>query len=145
MTLVTLQPRINALTPTSNRLWGKMSAGQMLTHCTDQIRIVLGEKPAKSTGFAATRWLTKWFVLLMPLPLPKNIKTFPELDPSLSIMTKPGDFTLDRENLLAALSKLITAPDDLKATHPVFGTMTKSQALKLTAIHLDHHLRQFGV
>ncbi|MBO0951627.1 DUF1569 domain-containing protein [Fibrella forsythiae] len=145
MSFSSLQPRINALTPNSKRMWGTMNVGQMLAHCTDQVRIVLNEKTAKNTGTAVTRWLTKWFVLLVPLPLPRNIKTFPELDPALSLMTKPGDFVTDRDNLLAALSRLSKAPDDHQTSHPIFGTMSKSEAIKLTQIHLDHHLRQFSV
>ncbi|RYF77424.1 MAG: DinB family protein [Cytophagaceae bacterium] len=144
MDTISLQPRINALTPTSKRVWGTMTVGQMLAHCTDQVRIVLNEKSAKNTGTAVTRWLTKWFVMLVPLPLPRNIKTFPELDPSLSFMTKPGDFDVDRANLLAALSRLSNAPENHRTAHPIFGTMSKSEAIKLTQIHLDHHLRQFS-
>jgi hypothetical protein len=137
--------RINALTPDARRQWGSMSVGQMLTHCTDQLQIVLGEKPARSVGNSFSRWLTKWVVLGTVRDMPKNLRTVPELDPNKELMTQPGDFAKDRENLLAALARLYNLPDNQPISHPVFGTMSKSQAIKLSHIHLDHHMRQFGV
>ncbi len=145
MTIASLLPRINALTPSSQRLWGSMSTGQMITHCTDQVQIVLGEKPADQFGNSFTRWLAKWVALNAPMRMPKNLKTVPELDPNKSLMTQPSDFAKDRENLLAALSRLQGLPEGQPISHPVFGSMNKAQAIKLTHSHLDHHMRQFGL
>lgn len=137
--------RINALTPNSQPQWGQMNVGQMLTHCTDQVKIVLGENPAKKIGNAALRWLVKWVTLNVPLPMPKNLKTIPELDPAKALMTQPTNFEQDRLNLLAALNRLSNVPDNQPVSHPLFGTMPKADAIKLSQIHLDHHMRQFGV
>ncbi len=145
MAISSILPRINALTPDSQRLWGYMSVGQMITHCTDQVQIVLGEKPAQPLGNSFARWLAKWFILNVPMRMPKNIKTVPELDPNKPLMTQPGNFANDRENLLAALTRLSNLPEKQPIVHPVFGSMTKAEAIKLTNIHLDHHMRQFGV
>lgn len=145
MDVAPLLNRINALSPDSQRLWGRMSVGQMLTHCTDQVRIVLSEKPARPFGVAPFRWLAKWMFLKVPMRMPKNLMTAPELDPNGPLMTQPSDFKSDHANLIAALHRLNNVPESQPIAHPVFGTMTKVEAMKLTQIHLDHHLRQFGV
>ncbi|CCH02593.1 hypothetical protein FAES_4594 [Fibrella aestuarina BUZ 2] len=145
MTLTDLTNRIALLTPDSQRLWGSMSVGQMMTHCTDQLRIVLGEKDMKLRGSALTRLLTKWVGLYLPMQLPKNMKTIAELDPNRPLMTQPTTFADDRATLLATLNRLGNVPESHRFAHPVFGPLTKAEAIKLSAIHLDHHLRQFGV
>ncbi|MEZ0608939.1 DUF1569 domain-containing protein [Fibrella sp. WM1] len=145
MTLTDLSNRIARLTPESQRLWGSMGVGQMMTHCTDQLRIVLGEKDMKLRGSAFTRLLTKWVGLYLPMRLPKNMKTIAELDPNRPLMTQPTGFADDRAALLAALNRLGNVPENHRFAHPVFGLLTKAEAIKLSAIHLDHHLRQFGL
>ena len=55
------------LTPQSNGLWGSMSVGQMLTHCTDQIRICLGELPCRPRGNKLTQGVARWVALNLPL------------------------------------------------------------------------------
>ena len=144
MTLTDITTRIEQLTPNSQRQWGSMSIGQMLAHCTDQVRIVLGEKGSKPRGTTFSRWLTKWIALNVPMQLPKNMRTIAELDPKRPLMTQPGVFASDHANLTAALNRLSNVPNSHNFAHPVFGTLTKAEAIKLTSVHLDHHLRQFG-
>jgi Protein of unknown function (DUF1569) len=122
-----------------------MGVGQMMTHCTDQLQIVLGEKHAKPVGNSVLQWLMKWFGLNVPLQLPKNMRTIAELDPNKSLMTQPVDFAKDRNALLSAIARMENLPHNQRLAHPVFGSLTKEEAIKLTHIHLDHHLRQFGV
>ncbi len=144
-TLSTLLARFNVLTPDNQRQWGSMSVGQMMTHCTDQLQIVLGEKQAKPVGNSVSQWLMKWVALNVPLPLPKNMRTIAELDPNKAFMTQPVDFAQDQETLFAAIARLENLPQHQRLAHPVFGSLTKAEAIKLTHVHLDHHLRQFGV
>ena len=136
--------RLAGLTPQSNGLWGSMNVGQMLTHCTDQIRICLGELPCRPRGNKLTQGVARWVALNVPLPMPKNLKTVAELDPNKKYMTQPTDFGRDLGTLLDSYKKMLGLPEFQGCEHPVFGKMTKSQAVKLTNIHLDHHLRQFG-
>ena len=137
--------RIIKITPNNTRLWGSMSVGQMLTHCTDQIRICLGELPCRSRGNKFSQGVARWVALNVPLPMPKNLKTVAELDPNKKYMTQPVDFQQDFDALLKSYQRMLNQPETVQFEHPVFGQMTKSQAIKLTNIHLDHHLRQFGV
>jgi hypothetical protein len=140
-----LLARLERLTPDSQRLWGSMSVGQMMTHCTDQVQIVLGEKPARQRGTAFSRWFSKWVAMNVPMKLPKNMKTIAELDPNRPLMTQPTEFVRDRASLAGTLQRLDNVPEAHQFAHPVFGTLSKTEAIKLTHIHLDHHLRQFGV
>ena len=140
-----IQTRIKKLTLDSSRLWGSMSVGQMLTHCTDQIRICLGELPCRSRGNKFSQGVVRWVALNVPLPMPKNLKTVAELDPNKKYMTQPVDFQQDFDALLAAYDRMLNLPESSRFEHPVFGVLSKKNVIKLTDIHLDHHLRQFGV
>ena len=137
--------RIIKITPNNTRLWGSMSVGQMLTHCTDQIRICLGELPCRSRGSKFSQGVARWVALNVPLPMPKNLKTVAELDPNKKYMTQPTEFKKDYDALLVAYDKMLNLPESSRFEHPVFGVLSKKNVIKLTDIHLDHHFRQFGV
>lgn len=136
--------RINDLRPDSQRLWGRMSAGQVLPHLADQLRICLGDKPAFMRGNALTRWLSKQYALLLT-SMPKNLPTIKELDPDREAMTRPTDFEADRQRLLDLMQRYDALPPDAPLSHPVFGQLNKYQLGQLTYVHLDHHLKQFGL
>ena len=97
-TNLTLQ-RFTTITPNSQRLWGGMSVGQMLTHCNDQLKITIGEKPCKPRGNALVKTLMKWIALYIPMSMPKNLRTISELDPNKVLMTQPTDFQKDKKEL----------------------------------------------
>ncbi len=137
--------RVSKTTLQSPRLWGSMSVNQMLTHVADQIRICLGELPSKPRGNWLTRKIVGWIAVNVPLQMPKNMKTIAELDPNKKYMTQPTDFQKDFDTLIASYNKMLNLPDSHQFEHPVFGKLSKKDVIKLTNIHLDHHLRQFGV
>ena len=131
-----LLPRFNALTRDSQRQWGSMSVGQMMTHCTDQLQIVLGEKQARPVGNSLSQWLMKWVALNVPLPFPKNMRTITALDTNKTLMTQPVDFAKDRETFLTTLSRLETLSQNQELSHPGFGSLTKAEARQHTTVHL---------
>ncbi|MFN4147581.1 MAG: DUF1569 domain-containing protein [Runella sp.] len=145
MTHYQIEARLARLSPQSQRQWGSMSVHQMLTHCTDQIRICLGELPSKPRGNWLTRKIAGWIAVNFPLQMPKNMKTIAELDPNKKYMTQPTDFKQDFDALLAAYHKMLHLPESHHFQHPVFGKLSKKEVIKLTNIHLDHHLKQFGI
>lgn len=136
--------RLHQLRPDSQRKWGSMSINQMLTHVADQIRICLGELPSKPRGSWLTRKIVGWIAVNIPLQMPKNMRTIAELDPNKKYMTKPTDFNQDFDTLLAVYQRMLNWPESHHFEHPVFGVLSKKEVIKLTNIHLDHHLRQFG-
>lgn len=138
-----LAERLAALTPTTARQWGTMSAHQVLVHCADQVRVSIGVKPL--TSLRIPRWLRpllKW-VVVRPGGFKKNMRTMKELDPAAA-MTPLTEFDADRAALLALLDPARYA-GQAGVDHPLFGYLPADEFGRLTWQHLDHHLRQFGV
>lgn len=137
--------RINSLSEKNDALWGKMNVNEMICHCADQIRMALGKIEIAFQGnFFMTKVLKN--LILLGIPAPKGkVKTYKELDPLIG-GTKPVGFDSDRKILIDKIKcfdKDYTP--DAKILHPSFGPFSKSQWGRLIYVHLDHHLRQFGV
>ena len=137
--------RFSRLTHESRGLWGKMDVNQMVCHCADQVRICLGTKPARKKGNFLTRTVIKFVALNFPISMPKNMRTIYELDPGKAGMTRPAGFQEDRHQLTGLIGHFFSLPGSQRFSHPVFGGLSKQELGKLTYLHLDHHLQQFGV
>jgi hypothetical protein len=138
-----LVARIQALKPNSLRQWGKMTAGQMVVHCTDQLRVSRGDKAVTSTRIPNfIKPLVKWLLISRMKAFKPGMRTLKELD-SEAGMTAPTTFEADRATLLNLLKTDEYGPDGVE--HPVFGHLTAQEFGEVTWKHLDHHLRQFGV
>jgi hypothetical protein len=131
--------RLEALTPASERKWGKMSVDQMLWHVGDALALSLGEISVSAEKPPIPRGLLKFIVL--NLPWGKNGPTH-----SAFVAKRNYDFAAERTRCLQLIDKVASRglhsdwPD-----HPVFGRMTGEQVSRLHAKHLNHHLTQFGV
>ncbi len=144
-TLVEIFERLENLSEDSERRWGKMTVNQMVCHLRDQIGLALGEiKTAKHK--VLFKPLIKSFVLL-GLFVPKGkIKTFPEIDQALGNGSKPTTLKNDIELLKEKLKDFISKDESYPfAEHAAFGKLNKKQWGRLIYLHLDHHLKQFGV
>ncbi len=134
--------RIHQLTPESQALWGKMSVDQMLSHCQAPMDFAFGKTPMKANFFM--QLLGKMFKnkILNSDEFKKNSPTAPAF-----IRTDKYDFEqtknglIERINVFSELGK--TAIKTTK--HPFFGEMTYDEWSKMHTMHLDHHLKQFGV
>jgi hypothetical protein len=135
--------RIQALKHNKLRQWGKMTAGQMVVHCTDQLRVSRGEKAVTSTRIPNfIKPLVKWLLISRMKAFKPGMRTLKELD-SEAGMTALTTFEADRAMLLDLLKLDKYGPDGVE--HPVFGHLTAQEFGEVTWKHLDHHLRQFGV
>ncbi len=87
----------------------------------------------------------KWIALYVPIPWPKNLPTRPEVEQGAG-GTPPTDFERDRDGLLLLLQRF-SAPEraERMSPHPMFGEMRASERQRWGYLHMDHHLRQFGV
>jgi Protein of unknown function (DUF1569) len=137
--------RLKMVRPECTRQWGRMSAHQMVCHLSDAFRLAMHQKPASpATGlFQAT--VIKWIALYFPLSWPPGVPTRPEMDQEIG-GTPPGDFAADLaalEGLLEAVTTPATGYD--WPAHPIFGTMSERAWLRWAYLHVDHHLRQFGL
>lgn len=138
-----IKDRISCLSPTSQAKWGKMNVNQMMCHVTDGFQMATGERPIADKSNLLTRTVLK-FVVVKLIKMPKGAPTAPGLD-QMQEGTKPGEFDDNRRNLIDALDRISTLPDDhVWAAHPVFGKMSRKDWGILGYKHIDHHLRQFG-
>ena len=137
--------RLKTIRPECTRRWGRMSAHQMVCHLSDAFRLVTHQKAASTaTGpFQAT--VIKWIALYVPFSWPAGVPTRPEMDQEIG-GTPPGEFASDLAEL-EALLQAVTTPAvgyDWPA-HPIFGKMSERAWLRWAYLHVDHHLRQFGL
>jgi Protein of unknown function (DUF1569) len=133
--------RLEHVRPESAGRWGKMNAHQMICHLSDSFKVCLGEKPVSHTGNVLHRTLMKWFALYVPLRWPQGVPTRPEVDQEHG-GTAPSEFERDRVDLVTTLERFLHTP---RQRHPVFGEMSERDWLRWGYLHLDHHLRQFGL
>jgi uncharacterized protein DUF1569 len=141
--------RVLKIQPSSARLWGRMTAPQMICHLADSFRVTMGLKPWATERISATPillpdWFVKWVAFEVPLQWPKGTPTRPEVDPQRN-GTPPAEFTSDRQELLQLLERFTQHPRDFQwQEHPLFGPLTDAAWMRWGYLHMDHHLRQFG-
>lgn len=141
-TYVEITCRMNALTPNSQRQWGKMNPAQMLAHCKEAFKVPLSDKkmPRMFLGL-----LIGWMVkpkLYNESPWKQNLPTAPNF-----IIKDDRDFEKEKQELIGMINQFHNGgPENVgRFPHPMFGTFTKEQWGKSMYKHLDHHLKQFGV
>ena len=131
--------RIRRLRRDTPRRWGKMSADQMLWHVNGGLSMALGQIDVPPRRLPMPRPLVRFFVL--NLPWPKGVPTMP-----MFVASGSYDFESERARCLRLIDQLAAKRLDEKwPTHPLLGALSGSDASRLQARHLDHHLKQFGV
>lgn len=137
--------RLKLIQPDCRRRWGRMSAHQMVCHLSDAFRMALQQKSAsKATGVVQST-VIKWIALYVPVKWPRGVPTRPEMDQEIE-GTSPGDFAADLAELESLLESISAARKDYQwPAHPIFGPMSESAWMRWAYLHVDHHLRQFGL
>ncbi len=101
-----------------------------------------GERP---TPKLLNRTVVKWLALQAPLPWPKGVKTRPEVDQEFG-GTQPIEFARDVQALATLIERFTRAQKDFQfPLHPIFGAMSEQEWSRWGYLHMDHHLRQFGL
>ena len=137
--------RLSRLSMDSPRQWGRMTAHQMICHLSDAFRGMMGEKPVAASGTMIHRTVLKWLALRAPIKWPKGYRTRPEMDQEIG-GTSPTDFELDRKELERLVRRFTAKQRDYEfLPHPIFGRMSEEELLRWGYLHMDHHLRQFGL
>lgn len=133
--------RIGALQPASTRLWGKMTAPQMMAHCSNVLETAVGISPRKQAfiGKLIVPFIRK--SVLGDKPFSRNSPTDPKF-----VISDERDFAAERERLMKLIDLFVQrGPEEAgKATHSFFGKLSGEEWGTLSWKHLDHHLRQFG-
>jgi hypothetical protein len=136
--------RIGLVNSASHRLWGTMTASQMICHLSDAFRVTLGDKSAKPVRNRYSSRPMKWLALWFPRQWPHGVPTVPECD-SKQDGTPPAEFVRDKSELLELFDRFTRQSSGLEQlAHPFFGPMTEKEWMRWGYLHADHHLRQFG-
>jgi len=139
--LSALTRRLETVSATQARVWGTMSAHQMLVHLGDGADAVLKRQPF-TVAPRPPKPLLKWFALSLPVPWPRELKSGAE--PAAQVVSA-RDFVAHRDRAVRTLRELAAATDDgLVELHPIFGAMSRADWHRWAYLHTDHHLRQFG-
>ncbi|HVS19812.1 MAG TPA: DUF1569 domain-containing protein [Planctomycetota bacterium] len=146
-TLADFARRLHALREDTPPRWGRMDAPAMLRHLRAALAMSLGELDVPllvptwigaPIGWLFTRVLTRW---------PRSLGG--RNPPVLALHPPPSEASFDeeRERVLAQLRRFVERLDAdprERALHPVFGNLTLERWTRVHALHLAHHLRQFG-
>jgi hypothetical protein len=131
--------RIESIAADARPRWGKMTAGAMLAHLTQSMKMACGEIHCRTKQLPFRYFPLKQLIVYL-LPFPKGSPTAPELLEGADIPAEQSKAELRR-----LFSEFASRNGTHWPEHPAFGTLTESQWGVLSYRHLDHHLRQFDV
>jgi hypothetical protein len=141
-----LLDRLQQVQPDSQRRWGKMTPHQMICHLNDSFKSVIGERQVsvRRTN-AVARTMIRGIALYAPFKWPHGVPTMPENDQERG-GTPPEEFQRDLDALAFMIQRLTNQRRDFQwQRHPLFDQMSERDWLRWGYLHVDHHLRQFGV
>jgi hypothetical protein len=134
--------RVAAVRSDSQRLWGSMSASQMICHLSDSFRSALGEKSVSPDTNLFKRTGMKWLALWVFSNWPHGVKTRPEMDQQQG-GTPPAEFAADVQQLRVLFDRYCATQQF--SPHPMFGPLSRTERMRWAYLHMNHHLSQFGV
>ena len=137
-----LKKRLDNLNSGIQPLWGKMISDQMVKHCRLWEEMIHENKHFKRPLIGR---LIGQFILKKVLQTPEFRKNSPTI-PEMVVDDMNIDFDKERAEVtrLLDLYPIYSLPDN-SFIHPFFGKMTREEIGKLAYLHLNHHLKQFGL
>lgn len=124
-------------------LWGTMTVTEMLHHCNKATEAIL-EGKAGAKRSTIKQKITKFLFLNLIKKFPKNANS-PERFNVKKRQLVTGKFDDEFEKFLALIKRFYLHKEDINVSHPYFGKLNTKEWRLFTWLHLDHHLRQFGV
>jgi hypothetical protein len=133
--------RVNALTPDSKALWGKMNVSQMVRHCASCEEYYFGDVRIKRSflGRLIGQFAIKGMLKDDKTVLTKNAPTARQFKATENV----PNLGAEKEKWKGLLEKY-GSYDHEYFVHWFFGKMSKEQLGQFVYKHCDHHLRQFG-
>jgi hypothetical protein len=117
----------------------------MLCHLSDSFLICMGERQVSSASGIFQRTVIKFAALYAPFKWPKGVPTRPEVEQGVG-GSAPIEFERDRSVLIKTMERFWRPDrDHIRSPHPIFGDMRDREWLRWGYLHVDHHLRQFGL
>ena len=138
--------RLRTLSADTPARWGGLDCGGMVRHLRATVELSLGEMQAPRV---VPTWIGRpvgWLSLYVFTRWPRGRKSSKPAVPVL-FPGRSTTFDEDRERLLAALERFVehaAAKPLAHANHPLMGTTTRRRWARVHALHVAHHLRQFG-
>jgi hypothetical protein len=136
-----VKQRIARLRPDTPGRWGRMSAAQMLAHCSASFEMAMGldNPPRMMLGRIFGR-IARQSLLYDGKPMKRNSPTTAKLR-----IRDDRHFPDERDRLLFLVDRFANGGPDVCTRHPhtFFGPLTPVEWATLMYTHLDHHLRQF--
>ncbi len=135
--------RFNAITLDSAPQWGSLNASGMLRHLRYTIELSLGEVQEKDISNFFSRTIIRILFFHCITTWPKGIKAPPTFTPDTS-----ESLESEREQLIQALHRFcdtVEREPQRKTLSPLLGMITLRYWSRVHGIHMNHHLRQFGV
>lgn len=135
--------RINKLTPTTQRVWGKMTVSQMLAHCNVTYEMVYEDIHPKPNPIM--KLILKLFVksgVVGEKPYKHGLPTASQF-----LIKDEKDYEKEKIRLINFVNKTQKLGEinfQNKESHS-FGKLTSGEWNNMFYKHLDHHLKQFGV
>lgn len=135
--------RLDNLDTTTQPLWGKMDAAQMLAHLNISYTQV---KNNEKTNYS---WLTKLIfktfvkgIVVGEKPYRRNSKTAPAF-----IIADKKNFQKEKEELIANMKEVLgQGPSYFEGKESTsFGKLSAKEWNNLFAKHLEHHFQQFDL
>ena len=136
-----LLERLNKLSPESQTLWGKMDVAQMLAHVAAALEQAMSDKKVTQI-FIGRIFGSRAKPQVLTKGLSKNTPTFPGIK-----ISDQRQFQQEREGLQRRLEQFVQGGEGsiTQQPHFFFGRMTSNEWARLQYVHIDHHLKQFGV
>lgn len=131
--------RLSSISVHDRPKWGTMSAHQMITHLSRQLKCAMGLVKDKPVHTIWRFWPLNKLVIYI-LPWPHGLPTAKEWkDPERNDWNE--DVKQLRKHIRAFLEK---NSNEEWGDHPILGKLNKRDWGKLSYRHIDHHFRQFG-
>jgi hypothetical protein len=133
--------RLSLLQTGAVRQWGKMSAAQMLAHCSIAMEMATGDQPRKQKLIGRLLGPFVKASLLGEKPFSKDSPT----DPAFVVKTEK-DFETEKRRLTGLVNSFCERGPEKASVqlHSFLGRLNGEQWGVMMYKHLDHHLRQFG-
>ena len=142
-TLEEVKKRIAQLRPGSERLWGTMTPGQAVAHCSAGLETAVGDRiPPRMFLGRIFGLMIKPLAFRNDKPMRRNAPTTQDL-----VVQDERDVETERERLCGLIDRFAAAGPEgcTKYPHSFLGRLMPEEWAILMYKHLDHHLRQFCV
>lgn len=139
-----IRARLNAIELDALPRWGTLTPAAMFAHLAAAFDATTSETPPVDQS----TWFTRTVLRRLVFEVMTNWPPMSKAPIPAELLPPAEDAGADRAAALAALDRYLAAvqADPQRLTvHPMFGPMTLEYTLRVHAIHLHHHCRQFGV